>query len=243
MRRIALCDDVELERHILKELLLVYLEETGEDVSVTEYETGEKLITDAEEGQLTADLLFLDIYMDGMNGMETARKLREMDWKGPIVFLTASPDFAIESYEVEASGYLLKPYDAEKIRELTARILKTDEKKRLVVKSRRQYRYPYTDGIRYIDSDRHTVTIHLDDDTEIVSQEKLGDIEERIGEDRFLRCHQSYLVNMDYIRDVQEDFILSDDTRIPIRVRGRKEILDQYYQYFVDQNGKQARIQ
>ncbi len=240
MKRIVLCDDVELERQILKELLTLYFEEKGEEISVIEYESGEALIADVEEGYLEADLLFLDIFMKDMNGMETARKLREMDRKGPIVFLTASPDFAIESYEVQASGYLLKPYDVEKIKELTSRLLKDDGKRRVAVKCKRQYRYPYTDDIVYIDSDRHAVTIHMSDGAEIVTQEKLGDLETRIGEPRFLRCHQSYLVNMDYIRDAQDDFALSDGTTIPIRVRGRKEIIEEYHAYFMSHNGQRG---
>lgn len=236
MKRIVLCDDVELERQILKELLTLYFEEMGEEISVIEYESGEALITDAEEGFLEADLLFLDIFMKNMNGMETARRLREMKRKGPIVFLTASPDFAIESYEVQASGYLLKPYDAEKIKELTARLLKDDSKRRIAVKSKRQYRYPYIDDMMYIDSDRHMVTLHMKDGTEIITQEKLGDLKERIGDHRFLHCHQSYLVNMDYIRDAQDDFILAYDTIVPIRVRGRKDIIDMYHKYFLSHN-------
>lgn len=63
MKRIVLCDDVELERQILKELLTLYFEEMGEEISVIEYESGEALITDVEEGFLEADLLFLDIFM------------------------------------------------------------------------------------------------------------------------------------------------------------------------------------
>lgn len=233
MKRIVLCDDVELERQILKELLTLYFEEMEEELAIVEYESGEKLLADVQEGYLEADLLFLDIFMEGMNGMETARKLRELDHRGPIVFLTASPDFAVESYEVQAAGYLLKPYDAEKIRELTARLLKDNSKKRMAVKTKRQYRYPYIDEIMYIESDRHSVMIHLADGSVILAQEKLGDLEKRIAENRFLHCHQSFLVNMDYIRDVENDFILSDESRIPIRVRGRKEIVDQYYHYFV----------
>ena len=236
MKRIVLCDDVELERQILKELLTLYFEEMGEEISVIEYESGEALIADAEEGFLEADLLFLDIFMKNMNGMETARRLRKMKRKGPIVFLTASPDFAIESYEVQASGYLLKPYDAEKIKELAARLLKDDSKRRIAVKSKRQYRYLYIDDIMYIDSDRHMVTLHMKDGTEINTQEKLGDLKKRIGDHRFLHCHQSYLVNMDYIRDAQDDFILADDTTVPIRVRGRKDIIDMYHKYFLSHN-------
>ena len=97
------------------------------------------------------DLLFLDICMKKLNGMETARKLRQIQCKVPIIFLTASPDYAIESYEVQASGYLLKSFSEEKLMKLLNRILKTDMKRRVAIKNRRQYRYPCTDDIMYID--------------------------------------------------------------------------------------------
>ena len=169
--------------------------------------------------------------------LETARKLRQLQCKVPIIFLTASPDYAIESYEVQASGYLLKSFSEEKLMKLLNRILKTDMKRRVAIKNRRQYRYPCTDDIMYIDSNKHNVTLHLSDGSEIITVDKLGEIEKRINEKRFLRCHQSYLVNMDYIKDVEDDFIMEDGTLVPIRVRGRKEILDTYYDYFVNHFG------
>ena len=232
MSTIIICDDVEMERQMLHELLLLYFEETKDEVTILEYESGESLIADVEEGYLEADLLFLDIYMKKMNGMEVARRLRKSNHNGPIVFLTASPDFAIESYEVQASGYLLKSFSEEKIKKLLNRILKTDMQRRVAIKSKRQYRYPYTDDIVYVESDKHTITLHLSDQSEIVAQDKLIEIEKRIDEKRFLHCHQSYLVNMDYIKDVKDDFELQDGTIIPIRVRGRKEVLDRYNEYF-----------
>ena len=152
----------------------------------------------------------------------------------PIIFLTASPDYAIESYEVQASGYLLKSFSEEKLMKLLNRILKTDMKRRVAIKNRRQYRYPCTDDIMYIDSNKHNVTLHLSDGSEIITVDKLGEIEKRINEKRFLRCHQSYLVNMDYVADVQDNFIMKDGSIVPIRVRGRKEMLDAYYNYFID---------
>lgn len=234
MSKIIICDDVEMERQMLHELLLLYFEETKDDVTILEYESGESLLADIEEGYLEADLLFLDIYMKEMNGMEVARRLRETNHNGPIVFLTASRDFAIESYEVQASGYILKPFDVEKIRELTGRLLKREQRRRVEIRSKRQYRYPYIDEIMYAESEAHMIWIHLRDGSEIVAQEKLGDLEERISERRFLRCHQSYLVNMDYIRDAEDGFVLKNGTNIPIRVRGRKEILESYHEYFTD---------
>lgn len=237
MKTIVVCDDVEIERLLLKEILCQYFEEINEEVSIVEYDSGETLIADVEEGYVAMDLLFLDIYMKKLNGMETARKLRQIQCKVPIIFLTASPDYAIESYEVQASEYLLKSFSEEKLMKLLNRILKTDMKRRVAIKNRRQYRYPCTDDIMYIDSDKHNVTLHLSDGSEIITVDKLGEIEKRINEKRFLRCHQSYLVNMDYIKDVEDDFIMEDGTLVPIRVRGRKEILDTYYDYFVNHFG------
>lgn len=237
MKTIVVCDDVEIERLLLKEILCQYFEEINEEVSIVEYDSGETLIADVEEGYIAMDLLFLDIYMKKLNGMETARKLRQIQCKVPIIFLTASPDYAIESYEVQASGYLLKSFSEEKLMKLLNRILKTDMKRRVAIKNRRQYRYPCTDDIMYIDSDKHNVTLHLSDGSDIITVDKLGEIEKRINEKRFLRCHQSYLVNMDYIKDVEDDFIMEDGTLVPIRVRGRKEILDTYYDYFINHFG------
>ena len=222
MRKIVICDDMELERLLLKDILIQYFEEIQEEVSIIEYSSGEVLVADAEEGYLEGELLFLDIYMDQLNGMETARKLRALQCRIPIVFLTASPDYAVESYEVQAAGYLLKHYSEEKLKALLNRILKTDMKRRVAIKNKRQYRYPYTDDIMYIDSDRHTVTLHMEDGSQITTQDKLSEIEKRIGEKRFVRCHQSYLVNMDYIKDAKDDFELRDGT-IVCCLRKRKK--------------------
>lgn len=233
MKKIVICDDVEIDRSILRHFLEKYFDDRGEEALVEEYSSGESLTADVEEGYLGMDLLFLDIFMNGINGMETAVKLRALSRTAPIVFLTMSPDFAVESYEVEASGYILKPFSASQLVRLLEKTLKTGDRNRVAVKTGRQFRYPYTDDILYIDSNRHIVTLHLKDGSEIVTQDKLNDIESRIGEKRFLRCHQSYLVNMDQVADVKEDFILKNGNMVPIRVRGRKELIDAYNRYFL----------
>ena len=236
MRRIVICEDVEIQREMLKEILTSYFEEINEEVMILTYDSGESLVADIEEEYVEAELILLDIYMKKLNGMETGKKLRDLNCNAPIVFLTASPDFAVESYDVQAAGYLLKPFEEDKLKNLLNHILKVDLKRRVVIKERRQYRYPYIDDILYMESDRHYVTIHIADGTEIVTAEKLKSLEEKMDEPRFLHCHQSYLVNMDYIKDVKDDFILKDDTIIPIRVRGRREMIEAYYNYFVKHN-------
>ena len=164
--------------------------------------------------------------------MKITRKLRDIQFKAPIIFLTAHADYAVESYEVYAAGYLLKPYDTNKLTLLLDEVLQRSVQKRIAVKVKKQHRYLEINDIMYVESDKHTITLHLSDQSEIVAQDKLIEIEKRIDEKRFLHCHQSYLVNMDYIKDVKEDFELQDGTIIPIRVRGRKEVLDKYNEYF-----------
>ena len=107
MRKIAICDDSKLDRQLLKVVIQTYFENNEEEFKIFEYELGDNLLDDIE-----VELLFLDIIM---NGMKIARKLRDIQFKAPIIFLTAHADYAVESYEVYAAGYLLKPYDTNKL--------------------------------------------------------------------------------------------------------------------------------
>ena len=224
MRKIAICDDSKLDRQLLKVVIQTYFENNEEEFKIFEYELGDNLLDDIE-----VELLFLDIIM---NGMKIARKLRDIQFKAPIIFLTAHADYAVESYEVYAAGYLLKPYDTNKLTLLLDEVLQRSVQKRIAVKVKRQHRYLEINDIMYVESDKHVLNIHLKDSRVIQTTEKLSELKKTINSKRFIRCHQSYLVNMDYIKDAKTDFILSNDIRIPIRVRGRKEIIERYHKYY-----------
>lgn len=224
MRKIAICDDSKLDRQLLKVVIQTYFENNEEEFKIFEYELGDNLLDDIE-----VELLFLDIIM---NGMKIARKLRDIQFKAPIIFLTAHADYAVESYEVYAAGYLLKPYDTNKLTLLLDEVLQRSVQKRIAVKVKKQHRYLEINDIMYAESDKHVLNIHLKDSRVIQTTEKLSELEKMINSKRFIRCHQSYLVNMDYIKDAKTDFILSNDIRIPIRVRGRKEIIERYHKYY-----------
>lgn len=224
MRKIAICDDSKLDRQLLKVVIQTYFENNEEEFKIFEYELGDNLLDDIE-----VELLFLDIIM---NGMKIARKLRDIQFKAPIIFLTAHADYAVESYEVYAAGYLLKPYDTNKLTLLLDEVLQRSVQKRIAVKVKKQHRYLEINDIMYVESDKHVLNIHLKDSRVIQTTEKLSELEKTINSKRFIRCYQSYLVNMDYIKDAKTDFILSNDIRIPIRVRGRKEIIERYHKYY-----------
>lgn len=224
MRKIAICDDSKLDRQLLKVVIQTYFENNEEEFKIFEYELGDNLLDDIE-----VELLFLDIIM---NGMKIARKLRDIQFKAPIIFLTAHADYAVESYEVYVAGYLLKPYDTNKLTLLLDEVLQKSVQKRIAVKVKKQHRYLEINDIMYAESDKHVLNIHLKDSRVIQTTEKLSELKKTINSKRFIRCHQSYLVNMDYIKDAKTDFIFSNDIRIPIRVRGQKEIIEKYHKYY-----------
>lgn len=232
MIQIAICDDIPTERDQFRSLLHSFSDmEESFCFELTEYASGEALLIDLEEDE-RFDLIVLDIYMERLNGMETAWQIRKNGVDTPLVFLTASKDFALESYDVNAAGYLLKPVKLEKLAVLLKRLLTPPEKPRICVQSGRRRRYLFLEEIIYAESENHNIRIHLRSGETIGCAEKLGDLEQRL-DGRFLRCHQSYLVNMNYVADVEEDFVLKDGRRIPIRTRQRRDIADAYYRFFV----------
>ena len=109
MLRGAICDDSALERDILADFLSHYCNSHAIDYSYKMYDSGEPLYYELGDGGWF-DIILLDILMDPPLGIDVARRLREIGYKGTIVFCTAALDFAPDSFEVGASGYLLKPY-------------------------------------------------------------------------------------------------------------------------------------
>ena len=179
-------------------------------------------------------LAFLDIEMPGGDGFSLAAYMEERHQGLPYVFLTGHADFALESYDVDAAGYLLKPPAAEKLAALLKKHLAPPARPRVCVQSGRRKRYLYLDEIVFAESEHHRIRIHLSDGEKVMCGEKLGDFAARL-DGRFLRCHQSYLVNMAHIADVGEDFILKDGRRVHIRTRERKAMADAYYRFFVEE--------
>lgn len=231
MKQIAICDDNEIERQMLAEILMGG-GGTDQQVKITEYSCGEQLIMDVEEDECHAELIFLDIYMPGMNGMDTAKKLRELHCDTEIVFLADTAKYAMDGYEVEAVGYLVKPLDVKKLEALLDHIFRMEQKNRIEVKCGKQYRYPLISDIIYIEGVAHKATLHLADGSTISTINKISTLKEKIGDENFLQCHQSYLVNMAYIVDIQKDIYMIGGKQIPISIRRRKETIELYHRFF-----------
>ncbi len=238
MLRIAICDDLPSEREVLSRFLRAYFSAHPYEYVLTEYSRGEPLIDDYEDGSTFFDLIFMDIFMDGILGMECAKRVRHFAPKVPIIFLTTSPDYALESYDVRAYGYLVKPLDSEKASALLERFLLEEyggrQKTLLLREGGRGRRMTYRE-IEFIESRRNVLLVHLENGEEHRVYARLDEVEHELKGHGFLRCHQSYIVNMEQIRTVEEDFLMASGARIPIRRRGGKSVRDTYFEYLLTQ--------
>lgn len=233
MVKVAICEDSMLDREMLHKIVVFLMTDRGLDFKVDMYEDGESLC----EGYANHpyDLIFLDVMMGEINGVETGRRIRELDNMVEIVYCTSSKDFAIAAYEVHAMGYLLKPYETAKIGAVVDYYVQKhpqQEKNFIEVKSQRKsVIIPYKDII-YMESDNKVVYIHTTKQGDVKVYSKLDVFEEQIIDERFLRCHQSYFVNLEYVAGlVDSDFIMINDDMIPIRKSGRKLIIKKYEEY------------
>lgn len=166
---------------------------------VTWYESGEAFLFACEESIF--DLVFMDIQMKNMNGLDTARTLRRNDKNVCIVFLSNDPSFVFEGYEVDAIRYWLKPVDTMKLRELLDSLQRP--RAYLIWNVGSEIRKLYHDEIQYLESDGHYVLCHLQDD---ILRMKAGfkDICDQLPDD-FIMTHRSYCVNMNHVNALVQD--------------------------------------
>ena len=221
--RIAVCDDSNIDRELFVALLHHYFANKPISNEIIQYENGMNLLQDVED-DMWFDIIFLDIYMNDLLGIDVAHKLRSLGYRGHIIFLTATADFAVDSYEVEALGYLLKPQSLEKLSQVMDRAIRTMTTNTYLVKNHSKIiRVPYHE-ILYAESMNSKCIMHCCNDQRYVIYKRLTTIEHELNDKRFLRCHQSYLVNMDHIHQVDSQFTLVTGDTVAIRQRDLKSI-------------------
>lgn len=242
MIKIAFCDDDMEVLHQMNELLDRYRVERNEDITYAAFQSPFELLTEIEKG-IRPDILFLDVVMPGQNGMDVAKEIRQYDTNMKIIFLTSSPEFAVESYSVGAYFYQLKPIWEESFFRLMDAVLAECEKKKknsLILRSK--------DGITRIDLQQleycevlgRKLLFHLEDGAVLESAGSLDDLAGQLMQySNFFRPHRSFLVNMEYIQNISSRSIkMVNDAEIPIPHGKCSEIKNIYMEYAF--NGEQA---
>ena len=215
--QIAICDDLEEERVILSRMLRNYARRQGLSLQVHFFVRGEELLQSVRRAN-ACQVLFLDIYMPGISGVETARRLRAAGYGASIVFATTSTDHGVDSFEVRASDYLVKPFRQEEVdRALDWCLEHMPEPLRSlsVYAEGETQEFPLA-SVLYIEVLGHQSHIHTLRQT-VVVRKSLDDLERAVDSPDFFRCHRSFLVNLNHAERIESsDFLMSDGARIPI---------------------------
>lgn len=222
---IAVCDDEDIFRKHFRELLLRESIARDMDIQVWEYSSGEALLEACTETGFHADVIFLDIRMQGMDGVETARRLRRQGEKCLIVFLTSLSEYARKGYEVRAFRYLLKEEADRELGQVIKECVQElgEEGWFAFSQGHCHYSIPRAD-ILYFESRKRLVYLYTAD-REYSFYEKLDAVEARLAGSGFLRCHRSFLVQERYVRSWKENTLwLEDGRELPISRAYEKEV-------------------
>ncbi|MCR5823124.1 MAG: LytTR family DNA-binding domain-containing protein [Lachnospiraceae bacterium] len=198
---IVICDDDETCRLNTSEKIRKWMKERSRNDRIILFDNGDALLDHLEKNR--ADVLFLDIMMPLLSGMETARIIRERTVDIKLVFLTSAPEYAVESYEVNAAGYLLKPPDHKKLCALLDKFAEEAEAKKehILVKTRMGYRNLDPSVIECAEAQGKNVIFHLSDGTEVEAVGKFSTYEEQLLKDKsFFKCHRSYIVGLAHVK-------------------------------------------
>ena len=237
MLKIAICDDSPLCLEQIAGFTQKWSEESRIPIMIFSFPNGDDLIAANQIEKF--DIIFLDIIMPLLNGIDAARELRQHDKTVKIIFLTSSQEFALESYEVKAQGYFLKPVTYEKIKESLDECANAlaEEPKSLIIKTTFGYQKLYFHEIEYAEAQNKRVIFHLRSGNTIESMDAFHFFENKLtNEEGFFKCHRSYLA---YLQNVDHFSTTELSTKsgkvIPISRNYAKAFKDAYFaQMFQD---------
>lgn len=223
---IAICDDESRIREGMKSVL----KEAFPDASLREFSSGQKLL-EAAGHEYLPDIVLLDIAMEGMNGMETARKLRELS-DMLLIFVTGVKEQVFQAFDVGAFHYLLKPVEKEKLISVVSKAIAEVEKnnmqpKFMLVKTADGYRRVNISDILYAESDGRKVILHMKQEI-LEFYDRMEELEKRLGAG-FYRCHRGYIVSLSEIRGYDStSIVLSNGEQIYLAKRKYGEFVKIY---------------
>ena len=233
MFRVAICDDSPADLQILHR----YLDEFKNAVplEIVSYGDGKELADDYKEKN-TFDLIILDMMMEPLNGIETARRIRKTDPDVTLLIVTATVEYAIEGYTVNASRYIVKPIEKNEFFRTLHNICALLEKRKEHI-----FSFPSINGftrlklddIYYFESQLRQIRV-VSSLGAYTYTGKISQIEEQTKEHGFIRIHKSFIANMHHIHNIFKDSVTMDNKDVlPLSKHKHKEV-QQHFLNFVE---------
>lgn len=231
MIRIAICDD---ERHFvnqIKGILLNHNDRIDETIHIEEFYDGIMLL---DKYDCSFDIIFLDIKMPYMDGVQVAEKIRLRDKNVTIIFLTSLIGRAVDGYKVKASNFLIKPVDKKKLLHEIDRWIEDNRIKKqecfLIENVNGQYKVPIS-NLRYIETYNRNLLLHTENQS-IVCYKKLKELKAQLEKYGFAQSHKGFLINLGYVNNISgNEVVLVTKEVLPISRQMKKEFMQQLAKY------------
>ena len=230
MLLIGICDGDTAVRVMLSDFIKRYKDETGLNIQVLSYDNGEKLL---RHYLLEMDLIFLEIPFAKMNGIEIARRIREVDSQVSIVFLTTVMSYVFEAYEVRANNYFVKPLQYIRFLKEVEQVRERRGQNRFFIETNDNGVYKiYTKSISYIETEERNTRIHTETDC-VLSYKRMKEHEQVLFEPYFVRCHTGFIINLLFFEKMEQaDIVLMSGKRVPVSRNRRKDVLSKINSLF-----------
>ena len=232
--KIAIIEDETVHSELLADFIREWAIDAKEPLSLQCFEKAGQFLFHYE-AERDWDLLFVDIQMEGMNGMELARKVRQDDGRLPIVFTTGLSDYMAEGYEVEALHYLLKPISAAKVAGcLNKALVRRKSARFILLHTEEGVLRIDEEHITYVEAQGHGCVVALAKDTGKLSvRESISELVQSLSPTEFIRCHRSYLCRIGAIYRIgKTELVLVNDEHIPISRRLYQTVNKAFIEYY-----------
>ena len=230
---IAICDDSREERRELRDIL----EKLQKDAVITECEDGQELL-DIMAAGTTFDLVFADIFMNQVGGLEISRAIHRLYSDTEVVLVSFNREFGPEAFEVNAFYYLVKPYEEEQVKKVMKRFGQMNQSQAEIydANSRRRRKIPFR-KITYIESMHNYLYIHMVSEAVLKVRGSLQDFQKQL-DDRFLRINRGVIVNMEAVEKMNTDSCEIDGMIFMLsrrqRTENRKKYNDYLFRHYMD---------
>lgn len=233
MYHIAVCDDNQEEAHLISRMAREIMAQREIEAQVDLFFDPESLLDKLQQTQIQYDLFLLDILMEERNGIQLAQALRQRGYRGKLIYITVSRDYAIDGYKVKADDYLLKPVEKDTLNQAIGRVLPRLET--VLLETTGGMKILQLQQILYAESTGHYVLIQLGGKGEpLCLRATLLQVQQKLGAEKFVRCHKGYLVNLAQVQEVRvstSQILLHGGDAIPLGRQYRYEVQKAVVQY------------
>ena len=230
MVRIGICDDEQYMSDTIRVMVSGFFRKRNIEIMIMQFSSGEELLNYDKQ----IDILFLDIEMKGIDGLETARKLRRRKFKGLLIFITVLREMVFQSFEVQPYDYLVKPIEEQYFEKMMERLLvsmKNASEENLLIQKGYESWIISIEDIVYCEIIDRKIYLHLASSEVIDYYDRIENLEKKLGHS-FFRCHRSFLIHLKYLKGYKNGTAYMENGReIPVSRLRSKEFSNVILQY------------